>query len=686
MIYIDFETRSECDLKRAGAWKYSLHPSTEVLGYADAVDNSEVESTFLEIIEIKEQKEVDPLVSLLFQLPEWARKIEKTVAIETDDSALYSPPDFISLITDHGIEAHNAGFEFAIWHNIMMPRYGWPEVPPDRWYCSAAKAAAYGLPRSLEGAAAAMGLPVQKDMAGRALMLKLCKPRPMWKKKGTGDKYFGTLEEFERLEAYCRQDVETEYALSQALEALSPLEDKIWRLDQTINRRGVFCDLGLVNRAIEVAKAEEQRGKAEISRLTNGEVASPNQVAKLKEYLNKIYSLHLTDLTADTVDQELIQCEKVKTGKRNIAIKSLLQLRQRHSKSSVKKFLAMRDRACDDGRIRETLLYHGAHTGRWTGVGIQPHNYPRPQFNRATVEGIIIPAVLDGDVDSLNFYCGSVSGALSSMLRSALYAAPGHELIGADYSSIEARVLLWLADDQKALAKIRAGVDLYVDMAATIYGKDPLAVTKAERALGKVAVLGLGYQMGPSKFHKTCESWGIPIDVVFAERVVDTYRAKYSTVVKLWRKLEFAAKSALKYSPNKWYEHQPPFLFLKLPSGRRMAYKDPKIEPGPYQNESLTYMRVDPVSRKWVRAHTYGGMLVENMVQATSRDIMAEGMLRAEAAGYPVVMSVHDEVVAEVPSGFGNVDEFVNLLCRGSDWADGCPIAAEGWRGKRYRK
>jgi DNA polymerase len=721
MIYIDFETRSECDLKRAGAWKYSQHPTTEVLCLA------------------------------------WLDEIEEVDSLSFEN--LRHPLSFRLVGADTKIEAHNAGFEFAIWHNVMVPRYGWPTVPQDRWYCSAAKAAMHGLPRSLDGATAALGLSEVKDKAGHKLMLKLCKPRPTWKKKGTGDKYFGTSEEFEQLEAYCRQDVKAEYALSQALDNLSDKERKIWCLDQTINRRGVQADLPLVNKCIELAAVNEEKGKAAIAALTDGEVTSPNQVAKLREWINtkkllvktyaiysepdngpetvdtptfhgvvrcrsfeeacktffkadeyfdrktntyykcRLYpgrlpkdrhpeeSLQLSTLTAAVVEDSLQQPGLPKS------VRKALELRQAHSKSSVKKYLAMRDRADTDERIRETLLYHGAHTGRWTGVGIQPQNYPRPPMTRAEIESILIPAILRGDVEELEFMAGSISEALSATLRSALVAGPGKELIGADYKSIEAVVLLWLADDQRALSLIRAGKDLYKDMASAIYKVPVDEVTKDQRDVGKRCILGCGYGMGGPKFKTTAKTFGLDLSGKFAKKCVDIYRDRYKSVTRFWRRVNSAAMDCLTFKPgNKatqprlQYLHKKPWLQITLPSGRKLYYYDPKLTLNRFGQEALSHRHINPVSKKWERTDTYGGKLVENIVQAVARDIMAEAMLRVETKGYKLVMSVHDELVAEIPRGWGSVAEFENELTKPPLWAAGCPIGAEGWRGKRYRK
>lgn len=660
-ITIDFETRSECDLRRAGAWEYSKHPTTEVLCMAWERTSGNVRSFYIGGDFTNEFDGIDDRELNLF-----LAQLQRTP----------------------NLEAHNAGFEFAIWHNVMVPRYNWPEVPLDRWYCSAAKAATCGLPRSLDGATSALGLSEVKDKAGHRLMLKLCKPRPHWKKHGTGNKYFGTPEEFEALRQYCEQDVRAEVALSNALPELSTQERKIWCLDQTINRRGVHCDLPLIDAAIELAASEAQRGKAAIAKLTDETVTSPNQVAKLRDWINQDHSLSdpLPDLSAQTVKETLAKEDLHPDS----PTRKALELRQAHSKSSVKKFQAMRDRAGEDSRIRETLLYHGAHTGRWTGMAIQPQNYVRPSLSRQVIEQVLIPDIMTGDITSLELFADSVSDALANTLRSALCAAEGNRLIGADYSSIEARVLLWLAGDKRGLKLFEQGADIYKDMAATIYGVPVEKVTKEQRDLGKRAVLGLGYQMAAPKFETTCEKQGQPVTEELAKRAVKAYRTKYVSVTKLWYAVQNAAINAVRYDPqriarctiattSKW-------MRITLPSGRRLYYRKPKLKPNQFGGVSLNHMGVNSVTKKWESISTYGGKLVENIVQATARDIMAEAMIRCESKGYPLVMSVHDELVAEVPEHFGSVDEFVELLTTKPRWAAGCPIAAEGWEGKRYRK
>jgi DNA polymerase len=287
---------------------------------------------------------------------------------------------------------------------------------------------------------------------------------------------------------------------------------------------------------------------------------------------------------------------------------------------------------------------------------------------------------------------------LSQALRGAIIAPPGKLLFVADYASIEARVLLWCAQDEEGLEKFRNGVDLYCDMASSIYKRPITKANASERQLGKTAILGLGYQMGAPKFFATCEAQGIPIDEALAQRTVDAYREKYWRVKQLWYDQETAAgeatygKEGIEYEcyPVKWVK-KARFLYCILPSGRKLAYPDPSIKVittswGARKN-ALTYMGVNATTRKWHRQSSYGGLLVENIVQAISRDIMAQAMLRCEESQiYSPILSVHDELIAEGHKDHGNIEEFIALVGQCPEWAEGCPVAAEGWAGPRYRK
>jgi DNA polymerase len=290
---------------------------------------------------------------------------------------------------------------------------------------------------------------------------------------------------------------------------------------------------------------------------------------------------------------------------------------------------------------------------------------------------------------------------LSQSLRGAIVAPPGKHLFVADYASIEARVLLWCAQDDAGLEMFRRGTDMYCDMASAIYGRHIAPNPDAqppERELGKIAILGLGYQMGAPKFHATCASKGIVITEELAQKTVEAYRAKYARVKQLWYDQETAAgeatydKEGTEYEcfPVKWVKSGR-FLYCILPSGRQLAYPDPAIKVittswGARKN-ALTYMGVNATTRKWHRQSSYGGLLVENIVQAISRDIMAEAMLRCEESRiYSPILSIHDEIVCEANEHLGDVEEFEKLVGQCPDWCAGCPVTAESWAENRYRK
>lgn len=287
---------------------------------------------------------------------------------------------------------------------------------------------------------------------------------------------------------------------------------------------------------------------------------------------------------------------------------------------------------------------------------------------------------------------------LSHSLRGVIVAPPGKKLFVADYASIEARVLLWCAQDEDGLQKFRDGVDLYCDMASSIYNRTITKEHKTERQLGKTAILGLGYQMGAKKFHATCLLQGIEIDEALAERTVTAYREKYWRVRKLWYDMETAAgeatydKPGTEYTcgPTKWFV-EGRFLYCQLPSGRKLAYPDPKIKTMPTSwgamKQSLTYMGMNATTRKWHRQTSYGGLLVENCVQAISRDCLAEALKRCEASKvYLPVLSVHDEIICEAHEHLGQLEEFDALVAQVPEWAPGLPIATEAFAARRYRK
>lgn len=686
----DFESRSACDLKKHGTWRYSIHPTTEVLCFVFRLPHWEKDRT------------------------EWWHPEFKSIDLElaedcSDWDALYELQQWVA--SGGLVEAHSSWFEFCIWKNILVARHGWADIPVAQWRCSAAKAAAHALPRALDKLGEALRTRFRKDIEGSKLMKKMTRPRKSKKKERKDWDEIGmehpkvlfheTAEMLARLIDYCRLDVLTEEAISNRLVDLSPAETELFLLDLTINLRGFQVDRTAVRMALQLVHRESVLLNQQLGQLTDGKVRRATQRKRVLKWLEES-GLWLPDTRGTTLDDTL------KFGKENpglIAplILDVLTVVRALGRSSTAKYISMKRWWGADARVRGGLLYHGASTGRWSGKGIQPHNFPKGTLKGERDEAGDYLRGDDGKISKVDMArlwggikrgerqylidrFGGVMEALSTALRGAIVAGRGNQLFVADYSSIEARVLLWVAGDDEHLNIFRRNEDIYVDMAKSIG-------PAADRALGKIAVLGLGYQMGAAKFFATCEAWGIPITEELAEATVEAYRAKFWRVKQLWADVEAAAveavesKKVVRCGKVEFYVYGL-FLFCRLPSGRTLAYPYPEIRAKRTSwgetRYGLTYMGVDPVTHQWRRQTSYGGLLVENIVQAISRDIMAEAMIRAEQQGYPVILSVHDELISEAE--VGTIDEYVSILTQIPTWAPGCPIAAEGWAGVRYRK
>lgn len=644
----DFETRSRADIKKVGAYRYSQDPSTDILCLVYDLQDGKGRRLW----------------------HKWCGTL---------------PTDLFTHIESGGIlESHNFEFEYCIWNNVGVPKYGFPKLSFKQGRCSASKAAALALPRPLEDLSAALDVPVKKDMDGRRLMLKMSRPRKPT--KNDPSEWVEGVHELERLFQYCETDVVAEEHCSLAMPDLSERELAVFRLTQKINERGIYCDRALCETAVRFSKQFEHDLTAELRAITKGTVTTAKQVAKLSAFLAE-EGVDVENLQAKTVGDLL------KAGVDSETAKRVLEIRQLLGKSSISKFQAMLNMAGPDGRIRGTLLYHGASTGRWAGRGIQPQNYPQGKIKDVHN---IYAALADNDYEWFRTLFPDVFTALSASLRGMLRAPEGRELIAADFSAIEARVVCWLAGDFANLDVYINGEDPYKLMASAIFNVPVSQVTKAQRELGKRAVLGCGFGMGWEKFMATCEQQGQPVTADLAQRAVNAYRYKYAAVKAFWNDIEEAAIRAVKY-PGKRFDVNEliqwlvkgQYLYCRLPSGRLLAYYAPKIErrASPYgERDQLTYMAVDSKTKQWVREGTYGGKLTENVVQATARDVMTDAMFRVERSGYETILTVHDEIVCEVPKGFGALSEFERLMSELPPWAKGLPIKVEGWCDVRYRK
>ena len=634
VVSIDFETRSAVDLRKTGVYKYASDPSTDIWCMA-------------------------------YKAP-WSDDVQVWLPGDEMDAHL---EDWI--VEGGLLSAWNANFERTIWNEIMVSRYQWPRTSIKQWRCTMAQASAMGLPRALGQAASVLGVEEQKDKAGVALMLRMARPR---KVNADGSyTWWNTKDKIDTLVAYCIQDVKTELSVAATLNDMPDSERRLYQLDQRINDRGVKVDLDLIERVSKLANSASENIDAEIKRLTNGQVKAATNAMDLTAWLRG-YGLQVKSVDKQTVTR-MLGMEKL-----HPIIKQVLRLRQDGAKSSTAKYEAMVNAANADNRMRGLLMYHGAATGRWSGRLVQPQNFPRPQKKQDELDQII--AKLKADEDVSEYGAGTVLA--SDLLRSMLIAEDGHRLMFADYSAIEARVLAWIAGQTDLVETFRNGGDVYKEMASAIYNVNVENVTDGQRQVGKMAILGCGYGMGGKRFAEQCATMGINVDEDEAKRIVSVYREKNNRIARYWRDSENEFVEMVKEAGRVRS------VELPLPSGRSLTYHNPRIiqreTPWGAMRDTAQVDTLNSVTRQWVSQIIWGGLLTENVVQATARDLMATAMMALELKGYNVILSVHDEIISEVPDDFGSLEEMIDIMTRCPSWADGCPINAEGKEGKRYRK
>jgi len=628
-ISIDFETYSECDIFKAGAYAYADHESTQVLCMAYAVDDGEPKL--------------------------WT-------------PGMPPPTALFALITGGAkLWAWNSFFEMCVWNRVLS----WPEVPISQWRDSAALAAAQAYPRALGKCGEALGLEgdAAKDKRGKILIQRLCKPYRGERRKDP--------EMFQELCDYCLQDVVAEREIRKRLRYLKGTEQQIWETDQRINWRGVRLDKPAIYNALEIIDKHSIELNKQVYEITRGALDSTASRAKSMEWMeSQGYPISSYDKAAIAAALSDSSCPE--------NVKKFLEIRQALSRSSTKKYDAMKAVIGNDTRARGVLMYHGAATGRWAGKHFQPQNLPRPSID--DVDAVIDqmqhrdPALIQGEPME----------SLSSCLRGMLIASEGNRLVVSDYSSIEARVLSWLADHESALQVFRDNKDIYKFTAAEMYGVDYDDVDYDQRFIGKVATLALGYQGGVRAFQKMAEVYGTEVSEDRALKIRNDWRIANDPIVKLWAAVERAARNAVSYGEEYpcargSFKVVGDDLLFKLPSKRIISFPEAKLQKGD-RGMDLIYSGMNNHIHKWGQIKAYGGSLVQSITQAVARDILAEAVLRLEKAGYPVVLHVHDEIVADVPDGIGSLSEFEKLMCRLPPWAAGLPVIAEGYESQRYRK
>lgn len=649
--HLDFETYSGLDIRKVGGHRYARHPSCEVLICAYLLPGMAEPAVWLPRQEAPPKRLVD-----------WVRGGGK-------------------------LGAHNASFERVVWrHALTRMHPGLPQVKDSQWVCTAAKAAASGLPRSLDKALTALGLPVSKDLEGSKLIKVFCSPKRPSKK----DPRVRILPEedprFQRFIEYCQQDVRGEVALDDALPDLNARERRMFILDMVMNDRGLPIDLPLVEKALKVVQVLEVSIAARVSVLTGGLKAT--QVQKMLDFFTE-RGIDLENMRAETVRQA------VKREDLSDEAKELLELRVEAGKASTKKLISMM--ACadpDDHVVQGGFLYHGAHTGRYAGRLVQPHNFIRGML-KDHQRDLVFDLLQYADPDLFLILYDKPIDVISQCMRGFIMAPEGYELAVVDYTAIEARVLAWIAGEDHMLAAYFKGVDVYKLMATKLYKLDSINdVTDEQRRIAKNLVLGCGYQLGGIKFVDYAANAGVIITEEFAKTAVKAYRDGHPAIVKSWGMVERLVAGAIR-NPGETYEGlkcefymREHWLCIKLPSGRELRY--PYARAIPVERWGKPAFEISfrtEIKGQFVREKTYGGKLIENIVQAIARDVMMEGMLAAETNGYPVLGTVHDELLALRELGTSNIKELEELVCvRHIKWTAGMPLASKGFVCVRYKK
>lgn len=668
VLSIDFETASVLDLRKTGVYPYARHPETRVLCMAYAWD------------------EADPLVW------RWHDPF---------------PQDVLDYVARGGdTRAWNAGFEYQIWNNTLLRQIG---MNPDnnvnsmsllQLHDTMADAAYYGLPLSLDQAAEAAHTGHKKDKEGHALMMRMNKPRSK-DKQGNPTAWWheDDPEKFNRLCEYCAQDVRVERDVKRAIgQDLPPKEREMWLLDQRINGRGVALDVPLIEQMQGVAEDAKAAINAELAQATGGAVKSVGSNAAMLAYVNE-RGFQTDNLRADTVAGAL---EAPTTP---ALVRRVLELRAAGSKTSVAKLPSMLAcSALDDQLIqcvRGMLQFYGAfRTGRWAGRLIQPQNMPRPSMKPDAILRAIDAIMAGADAATLELLFGiPAMEILSSLLRSVLVARKGRKLVVFDFSQIEARVLPWLAGEEKKLQIFRTGQDVYKYSASDIFSIPVAQIDGDQRQIGKVGELALGFGGGKGAFQTMAQNYGVSVTDKRAEEIKVAWRAANPKVVQLWWDLDAAFKAACADTTGTFIQQVGQWLrvgrwgahvVIVLPSGRGLFYRDAKLEANPDDPSRLdaTYMGLNQYTRKWERLRTYGGKLAENVTQATARDCMADVMLAADNQGIETLLTVHDELITEADDARAQwqSDTLEQLMSTPPKWAPGLPVAGDGWIGTRYRK
>ena len=652
-LMMDLETKSDIDIAKSGVYRYADSPYFDILLFAYSVDDAPVQ-----VVDLASGERL--------------------------------PEEILNALTDDRIQKHafNASFErvcLSVWLRRNYPErfvsYGSPEdacgnyLSPNAWRCTMVAAAYLGLPLSLAGVGAVLQLQQQKMSEGKALIRYFCVPYDTVNGVPQFHTPADSPEKWNVFRAYNQRDVETEQAIERRLSRF-PVPEFVWQeyaLDQTVNDRGIQVDLQLVQQAIRMDALTKDKLLQRMKALTH--LDNPNSVYQLLGWLET--QGYPSDSLGKTQVQELI-----KTARE--PVRSVLELRLQLSKASVKKYQAMQNAVCSDGRARGMFQFYGANrTGREAGRIIQLQNLPQnhlPDLEDAR------ELVKSGNLEAVELLYEDVPDTLSQLIRTAFIPKPGYQFLVADFSAIEARVIAWLADETWRMQAFAEGKDIYCASASKIFGVP--VVKHGEnghlRQKGKVAELACGYggSVGAMK-----AMGGAEMSDAELKQLVTDWRTASPHIVQLWWDVENAAIKAVRDKTETethgiHFSYESGFLFIRLLSGRRLAYVKPRIGENRFGGDSITYEGIG-TGRKWERLETYSGKLVENIVQATARDLLFYSM--QTLSQYFIVGHIHDEMIIECPKDT-KLEEICQQMARTPDWAKGLLLRADGYECSFYKK
>lgn len=656
-LSIDLETFSSVPIAKAGAQKYIASPDFEILLFAYSLNGAP--SVCCDIA----QGEL---------LPDWVL------------DALCDPQ-----CLKH---AYNAAFEWG-----CLSKFMGRQLPPEQWRCTMFHGLYAGYPAGLDAAGRALGLPEDKRKlsTGKALIRYFCVPCTPTKSNGGRRRNLPHHDpaRWELFKEYNAQDVTTEMEIERRLSLITVPDwlQRQWETDLLINARGVAVDMEMVNGALEIGATVRERLTQEAVRISG--LSNPNSVQQLSAWLEQETGEEVTDLRKDTVAKMIAQAPDIPEVQR------MLEIRQELGKTSTKKYDAIEQAVCPDGRVRGLLQFYGANrTGRWAGRLVQVQNLPRTYTQPLELARNLVKL---RKLDNLRLIYGSVPDTLSQLIRTAFVASDGNVLIDADFSAIEARVISWLAGEQWRLDVFKTHGKIYEASASQMFGVPIEKIKKgnpeyALRQKGKVAELALGYQGGAGALiNMGALDMGIPEDDL--PDIVQRWRDTNKRICDLWYKMNSAAVEAIStgcsvgvgrllVSCEYDAAHEVEYLTVLLPSGRKLYYNSPQIGENKWGGPSISYMGMDQTTKKWKRIETYGGKLVENCVQAVARDCLAQAIENLEKEGLPVVFHIHDEVVIDCRADTATLDDVVDIMSRPIPWAPGLPLNADGWVGGFFKK